>query len=64
MKKDILLKIDKPCQLEKLYRAYKPTSKWQLKFCIPNSNSTHHTTDIGHEAFKTYLNAFGAAYFG
>lgn len=64
MKKDILLNIDNPCQLEKLYRAYKPTSKRQLKLCIPNSNSTYHTTDIGRETFNSYLNAFGAAYFG
>ena len=63
MKKDILLNIDNSCELENLYRAYKPTFKRQLKLCIPNSNSTYHTTDMAPEAFKSYLNAFAAAYF-
>jgi hypothetical protein len=63
MKEDILLNIDNQCQLENLYRAYKPTFKRQLKLRIPNSNSTYHTTNIGCKAFKSYLNAFAAAYF-
>jgi hypothetical protein len=46
MKEDILLKIDNQCQPENLYQAYNPTFKRQLKLCIPNSNSTYHTTDI------------------
>ena len=63
MKEDFLLNIDNQSQPENLYRAYKPTFKRQFKLCIPNSNSTYHTTDMGPEAVKSYLNAFAAAYF-
>ncbi|MEJ7677878.1 MAG: hypothetical protein WKG06_08430 [Segetibacter sp.] len=55
MKNDILLNIDNPCQLEKLYRQTNQLLSGHLKLCILDSNITYPDTYVSRKAFKSHL---------